>query len=119
MNCGISYVQMRDGGGINMMRKRLWKITIMNTRTGKVSYRKVKKTYDGVTEFVKKIRNKNRYNSICAEEMNRRGKDIITDGRIVTIDSREDEILFRKNRKNDTIDTLINDEDELNEGCFL
>ena len=31
MNCGISYVQMREGGGINMMRKRLWKITIMNT----------------------------------------------------------------------------------------
>ena len=94
----------------------MWKITIINTKTGKVSYRKVKKTYDDVTELVKKMRNRNKYVSICAEEMDRRGKDTITDGRIITIDSREDELLFRENN---TIDTLINDEDELNEGCFL
>jgi len=93
----------------------VWKITIMNTKTGKVSYRKVKKTYDDVTVFVKKVRNKNKYLSVCAEEMNRYGKDIVYNGRVVALDSQEDEKLIRKN---DTIDTLVNDEDELNEDYF-
>ena len=89
-------------------RPVMWKISIMNTKTGKVSYRKVKKTYDGVTAFVKKLRNKNKYNSVCAEEMDKHGKETLTVGRSVALDSRADEKLFRDSM---TVDVFDKDED--------
>lgn len=97
------------------MKKSTWKITIFNTNTGKTSYRKVKKSYDDVTTLVKKIRNKNRHNSVCAEEMDKRGKDIMTNGRAVALDSRTDEKLFRESIRLDILadDDFDFDENEL------
>jgi len=71
-----------------------WKVTTVNTNTKKVAFRKVRKTYDEVTMMVNRIRNRNSFNEVVAEEMNKTGKKVLPEGRVVSLDSLEDERLF-------------------------
>jgi len=74
----------------------MWKVTTMNIRTGRTTVRKVRATYDEVTAKVHHIRSGNRYNAVCAEEMHKWGGKLLEDGRVVALDSLEDERLFEE-----------------------
>ena len=71
-----------------------WRVTAMNTCTGKTIQSKLKKTYDEISDYVRKSRNRSKYRSICAEEMDKRGKHVLDSGRVVSLDSKEDERLI-------------------------
>ena len=73
-----------------------WKVTTSNTNTKKITIRKVRKTYDEVTMMVNRIRNRNPYNEVVAEEMDKKGKMVLPEGRIVSLDSLEDERMFEE-----------------------
>lgn len=66
----------------------------MNVKTGNTIVSRMKKTYDEITILVSKMRNRNKYLSIIAEEMDRSGKNVLDDGRMVALDSLFDEELF-------------------------
>jgi hypothetical protein len=71
-----------------------WKLSVMNTKTGKVVVKRARGTYDELTEKVERLRSRNRYNSICAEEMHTWGGKVLDTGRVLTLDSLEDERMF-------------------------
>lgn len=73
-----------------------WKVTTSNTNTKKVTIRKVRKTYDEVTMLVNRVRNRNPFNEVVAEEMDKKGKTVLPEGRVVSLDSLEDEKLFER-----------------------
>ena len=72
----------------------MWRLTTLNIRTGKSTIRTVRGTYDEVTATVHRVRSRNRYNAVCAEEMSKGGSKVKENGRVVALDSLEDEALF-------------------------
>ena len=94
----------------------MWKVTTMNTKTGKTTVRKVRATYDEMTAKIHRIRARNRYNAICAEEMHKWGGTLKEDGRVLALDSLEDEKMFENSitpRLKDIVEPFDVDEDSL------
>ncbi len=73
-----------------------WKVTAMNTKTGRTTTRKMRGTYDEMTIRVKRIRARNPYVAICAEEMHKWGGTVKEDGRVLALDSMQDEKMFEQ-----------------------
>lgn len=77
----------------------MWKITTMDAELGKTSTRKVRASYDEITTRVHRIRSRNESVAVCAEEMNRIGTALKEDGKVVALDSIEDERMFEETIK--------------------
>jgi hypothetical protein len=74
----------------------MWKVTTMNVKTGTTTVRKVRCTYDEITAKVHRVRARNQYNAVCAEEMHKWGGKLKEDGRVVALDSLADEKMFEE-----------------------
>lgn len=72
-------------------RKILWRLETINTNTGKSSRRKVSKTYDEMTRMVARIRARNMYISVSAQELNRGGLTPKSKGKFLAECSRFEE----------------------------
>lgn len=93
----------------------MWKLSVMDTKTGKVVVNKVRATYDEMTAKLHRIRSKNLYYSVCAEEMHKWGGKVKEDGRAIALDSLEDEKLISESKgelklKDILVDPITDDE---------
>jgi len=73
-----------------------WKVTTMNINTERTTVRTFRATYDEITAKIHHIRSGNPYNAVCAEEMHPWGGKLLKNGRVVALDSLEDERMFER-----------------------
>lgn len=77
-----------------------WRVTVFNSATGKQMTSRVRATYDEITMMVHRKRSRSRDVSVCAEEMNRMGTKVLENGRVVSLDSLNDEAMIASVRMN-------------------
>lgn len=89
-----------------------WLVETTNVKTGKVSSRKVKKTYDEITELVDATRNRNRFVSVCATELHSNGTPMF-DGKVVAECSIDEERSLSMSKKDLSLKDVLIEPDPL------